>query len=359
MKIHPPVILLALCVIACSMPGVNIFAADSTMAANSQATIVTITSNPVPTPTLPTAYSTITSENAAKLAGIHSIPVTNISRLIWQPDSLSLTAISPGTVTRYDAANLNLLETFTMSEKSTFLDFDAESRQILMTSDRRHLDVRSLDGKTAAAISAPADFVSAVFEQGSNRVWVSSADEFKATAIDVKSGKEVDSCAGFETAAPVYSVSPSPAGKWLVWIARATLQINRLSDCGLAARLGHQDFIMSHAFSAGDAQLAVSAGGELKGTFQPLLYIYDAVTGNQETVIPLEGSPAVDLSFSPDSAIIAAAGSGLTVLDVKTGQEVKRIAAPENRFSAVQFSPDGRFMAAADGTSLYVYAVIR
>ena len=359
MKIHPPVILLALGLIACSMPGVNIFAADSTMVANSQATIVTIPSNPVPTPTLPTAFSPITSENAAKLSGIHSIPVTNISRLIWQPDSLSLTAIQPGGVTRYDAANLNILESFNLPANSTFLDYDAESRQILLTSDRRHLDVRSLDGKIAAVISAPEDFVSAVFQQGGDRVWVSSADEFKAIAIDVESGKEAASCAGFETAAPVYSASPSPAGKWLVWIARATLQINRLPDCGLAARLGHQDFIMSHTFSAGDTLLAVSAGGELEGTFQPLLNIYKAETGDQEIVIPLEGSPAVDLSFSPDSGLIAAAGSGLSLLDVKTGQELKRIAAPENRFSAVEFSPDGRFMAAADETSLYVYALTR
>lgn len=359
MRIHPPVILLALCVIACSMPGFNFFTIDSVFAQNSHATDVLITSLPVPTPTASTAFSPITGENAAKLTGIHSIPVNNISRLIWQPDSLSLTAIQPGAVIRYDAANLNVLETFAIPENTTLLDYDAESRYILLTSDRRHMNIHSLGGKKDITISAPGGFGSAVFERGGDRVWVSSAEEFKAIAIDVESGKETASCTGFETAAPVYSASPSPAGKWLVWLARATIQINRLSDCGLAARLGHQDFVMSHAFSAGDALLAVSAGGELNDTFQPLLYFYNAETGNQETVIPLEGSPAVDLSFSPDSTLIAAAGSGLSLLDVKTGQELKRIAAPENRFSAVQFSPDGRFMAAADETSLYIYAVAR
>jgi len=364
MKLNVPVILLVLNLIAYSVPGamiapINIVSSHTGYEISSKENKypIILSKKIATTPTLPTGFPVINVINAEKLVGIHSIPVKNIYQLIWEPDSQSVTAIQPATITRYNSVNLNALETYTLPENSAFLDYEANSRQVLLTSDRRHLIIHPMDGKKDVSILAPANFVTAVFERGGTRIWVSLEEEHTAAVIDVKTGKELTSCGGFETAAPVYTALPSPAGRWLVWIARATIQLDTRADCTRVTRIGHQDFIMSHAFSTDDNLLAVSAGGELDGAFQPLLYIYNAETGKQEAVIPLEGSPAVDLSFSPDARIIASAGSGLSLLDVKTGQELKRIASSKTRFLAAEFSPDGRTLAAADETSLFIYAV--
>ncbi len=160
MKVHPLVFLLALILLACSMPGLDNSASDSGKAKTdnvtgspaNQPSIITPSSAAEIRPTLTTSYPVITDENVEKLTVIHSIPFKNISKIFWQPDSQSLTAIQPQTVTRFDAANLNVTETISLPETSTLLDYDAESRQILLTGDRRHLDIGSLDGKKAMTI---------------------------------------------------------------------------------------------------------------------------------------------------------------------------------------------------------------
>jgi WD40 repeat protein len=367
MKIHPPAFLILFTILACSMPGLTIPAGDSgqiTPAAvmGTPPGAITVTA-PVGIPGLTPApgneVPVITLKNVESLAEIHKTRVENISRLIWQPDSKTLAVIVQREIALYEAPLLIKSTAYSIPENTSLMDYDPDSRLMALTSDRLKLEIRTLDGMDVQSITPNGGFGTAAFESGGKRIWVSSMDEIKAIAYDTATGKQSASCAGFETAAPVYSASPSTAGKWLVWIARATIQLNHLNGCGQAARIGHEDFISAHTFSADDSILAVSAGGERDGQFQPLLYIYDPVDGKSRRAIPLQDSPAMGLSFSPDSTVIAAAGSGLTLFDVSTGREVKSLAGPGQRFTAAAFSPDGRLFAAADEASLHIYAVSR
>jgi WD40 repeat protein len=311
------------------------------------------------TPTPVKELPVITIANAGKLVEIQSTPVEYSNRVIWEPGSEVVTVWKQDGLVQFDAGNLKLISEYRLAENTSLLDYDPGSQLMALTSDRKRLDIRSIDGKDIQSISPAGGFGSASFGPGGKHIWVSSMDEFKANAYDTSTGLETASCGGFVTAAPVYFVSPSPSGKWLVWIARATIQLNRLPGCEQTARIGHQDFITAYAFSPGDAILAVSAGGELDGAFQPLLYIYDPATGSQKNVISLRESPAMGVSFTPDSSIIASAGSGLSLWDVDTGREVINLAAPDQRYTAAAFSPDGRLFAAADEASLHIYAISR
>jgi WD40 repeat protein len=353
MKHHPPVLLILLGLIACSVPGFAFTSANLEKA--TPALTVTSTITPVPE----TTYPAITSANVDKLAEVKSIPVENINRLIWQPDSKAVTALALGELNVYDALNLTKIAGYTLQENTSLLDYDPESQLMALTSDRLKLEIRALDGNTDKILLPEGGFGAARFEPGGKRIWISSMDLIKVIAYDTTTGKEAAACAGFETAAPVYSAFPSPTGRWLVWTARATLQLNHLDGCKKAARFSHEDFISAHAFSSNDSLLAVSAGGELNGAFQPLIYLYDTETGSRKNVIPLKESPAMDLSFSPDSSVIAAAGSGLNLLNVKTGKVLKELSSTDHRFTAAAFSPDGSLLATADETSLHIYALPR
>lgn len=367
MKINSPVYLISLCLLACSVPGLANTPVDSGMVTPSvqtktQSVIQVITNQatlPEITPTPAKEIPVISSENANNLVEIHCSPIEYSNRIIWQPDSQMVTVWNQGGLLQFDAGNLNLVTEYKIPENTSLLDYDPNGQLMALTSDRHRMEIRSIDGKVIRSISPAGGFGSASFEPGGKHVWVSSMDEFRAIAYDTSTWVETATCGGFETAAPVYSVSSSPAGKWLVWIARATIQLNRLPGCETVSRIGHQDFITAYAFSAGDTILAVSAGGDLDGIYQPLLYIYDPETGRQKNVIPLQESPAMDVSFSPDSSIIATAGSGLSLWDVNSGREVISLAAPAQRFTAAAFSPDGRLFAAADEASLHIYAISR
>jgi WD40 repeat protein len=367
MKLNHPVYLFAFCLLACSVPGLIIQAGSSGLItpaalAGTPPAVKTITApagTPVFSPVQAEVLPVITLNNVESLGKKNSYKVENISRLIWQPDSKTLAVVDQRDITLYEATDFKKTASYRIPENTSLLDYDPVSHLMTLTTDRLTLDIRPVDGKDVQSITPAGGFGSAAFETGGKRVWVSSMDEIKAIAYDTTTGKQVTSCAGFETAAPVYSASPSPSGKWLVWIARATIQLNHLAGCEKVSRIGHQDFISAHAFSSGDTILAVSAGGERDGIFQPLLYLYDPATGNQKNMIPLEESPAMDLSFSPDSTVIASAGSGLSLWDVATGNEVKSLAEPGQRFTAVAFSPDGRLLAAADEETLHIYAISR
>jgi WD40 repeat protein len=353
MKLHPPVSLILIGLIACSMPGFPIASTNPGKTTPISPGISTVT--PVPL----TAFPIITSANTQKLTEVQSVQVENINRLIWQPDSKAVAVLTLDGLTLYDAPNLTKTARYALPENTSLLDYDQDSRLMALTSNRLKLEIRNVDGNTVKTLLPDGGFGSAAFERGGKHIWISSMDEIKAIAYDTTTGKETAACAGFETAAPVYSVFPSPSSRWLVWIARATIQLDSLEGCKHTARFSHEDFITAHAFSPGDSLLAVSAGGDLNGTYQPLIYLYDPATGSRKNVIPLKESPAMDLCFSPDSSIIVAAGSGLNLLDVKTGKVLKELAPTDHRFSAAAFSPDGSLLAAADEMSLHIYSVSR
>ncbi len=300
---------------------------------------------------------TITRTNANTLVEIASRSVENTSRLYWLPENNSLAVISYQGLRLLDGSDLSTQQEFIFPENTAMLDFNPASRRIALTSDRIKVTILGLQGEIVQTISPSGGFGSAGFSPNGDNIWLTSMEEFKAISYDVNTGKEAGSCGGFETAAPVYSAFPSPRGNWLVWIARATIQLNRLTDCQTTAHIGHEDFIISHTFSHDETILVTSTGGTINGEMQPLIYFWDTQTGSQKAVIVLKDSPAIGLAFSPDDTLLASAGSGLTVWDSQSGKELKNLAPVDQRFTAVAFSSDGKYLAASTETNLFLYSI--
>ena len=299
----------------------------------------------------------ITLKNADKLVEIDVIPIENARLLAWLPGSDSLAVASMNSIRIVNARDSSTIKEYKSPDDSALLDFNAASQRTVFSSDRQNLSIRELTGSEIQKITLTSGFGSATFNPDGSRVWVSSLEEFKAVAYDIQSGMEVASCGGFETAAPVYTVFPSPAEKWLVWMARATIQLNDLQNCQMAAHIGHEDFIISHAFNSDESILATSTGGTVDGEFQPLIYLWNANDGSLLRNIILKEAPARSLSFSTGDDLLVSAGNGLYVWDSDFGRQVKELAPQDQQYAIATFSKNGRYLAAATETDVHLFAI--
>lgn len=87
---------------------------------------------------------------------------------------------------------------------------------------------------------------------------------------------------------------------------------------------------------------------------------YEGLTHQPLATWPPTGFPAAEVTFSPDSRLVALSFSGVAVWEVATGKLLFRLT-PENSSAALRplatFSPDGNLLATSDGKTLRVWQV--
>ncbi len=357
----------ALILLAFFLSGCLFFSTDSRTTPGSDTTIETpssvtttaasITPESEAIPAQPVALSPITANNAARLVVTASLPVKNASLIAWLPETDEVVIRTPDRVLLYDVASQMFTREINLPEDGSLLSFNPARRLFAITTDRLSISIRDLDNKEVLNLSPEGGFGSAGFEPDGSMIWLTSMEEFRADAYDVSTGEKIRECGGFETAAPVYSAFPSNGGKWLVWIARATLQTNRLSDCAVSTRIGHEDFISSMAFNPDETVVATSAGGTIENEFMPFIFLWDPTDGSLIRQIQIQETPAISLAFSPDGTILASAGSGLSIWNATTGEKVATLAPVEKRYTSILFSEDGALLTAATESDIQVYKI--
>lgn len=323
-----------------------------------QVQLPTINQTSAPKPTIQiNNFESINLQNSSRLNEVASISLANTGRIYWLPDGNSMMVISYGKYYIIDMVSKSIEKEISIPENESLLDFSPTKSLLAFTTDRNSVTIKDLEGKTIQNIIQKGGFGSAAFSPSGDALWLTSMEEFETAVYDIQTGALTSTCGGFETAAPVYSAFPSPHGNWLVWIARATIQLNKIPSCQPGAHIGHEDFIISHTFSSDEQTLITSTGGTLNNEFQPLVFFWDAQTGKETGVIPLNESPANGMAFSPNGEILVTAGNGLILWDPATKTEIKQLGPVGNRFSTTSFSPDGSILAATDETMIHLYAI--
>jgi WD40 repeat protein len=183
---------------------------------------------------------------------------------------------------------------------------------------------------------------------------VFSPDQWTATLFDVTSAEAIGTVAGFETAAPVYSVYPAGRSR-VVWIARATVQFQDVATGLFSPRLGYMEFVNTLAFSPDGEMLALSAG--FKFDLIPVPSVGE--TAQPVTLLDQSLEAIYSTAFSPDGRLLAAGqGSHLRVWDVETHAAQADLPAGEEKLRLVSFSPDGTAIVALDNANvLHVWRV--
>ena len=351
---------------ACSLPEVT--PPVETTSPTEPSFITTSTQSPSPTiPPVPAPVE-ITSKNAAGLTVVNRAPVNTIQQIKWANDGLTLAVSTQNT----DSAGAQLFGVSVLSVP------DLAPKNIMSTKDGRVADISS-DGKLAALVSQDSTSISLVDLSAGNSIAVTIApdflvgnvtfspdgailavtkvDEWKVVLYSTKDGSELNTLTGFETAAPIYNAGFTQSPQWIVWHARATLQLQEITDGKFGPTLDHQDFVTAYAMTRDGSLLAsnVSTAGVNPG---PAVTLWDAAGGNVLKTYALT-EPALCMDFSPNGTMLAmGVGSSLQIWDVTSGTLLASLDGHAGQITALAFSADGKYLATAgNDNQLFLWQV--
>jgi RNA polymerase sigma factor (sigma-70 family) len=169
---------------------------------------------------------------------------------------------------------------------------------------------------------------------------------------DVARGKEVPGFQGRRV--PTRSVAFSPDGRLVAAgeYYRGAVYLWKTATGALVKRLPHPDGVMTIAFSPDGKWLAAGSGiGGKKDKPAASIRLFQVATGRELYQIKGNSYWTWGLAFSPDSRVLASAGSdqGIALWSVATGKELRRLGKDLSHVNALVFSPDGRTLAASSG----------
>lgn len=186
-----------------------------------------------------------------------------------------------------------------------------------------------------------------------------AAGRWEVTLLELPSLKPLKVLTGFQTAAPVYWALVAPGGQTVVWISRATAQIQDAAGGQLSPAIGYPDFIQNFVFSLDGKMAAVAAGGQLDVMKIP----EPGRTAQPKTLLIVsERSEMVQTAaFSPDGTMLAAAQGGkIRIWETAKWTEVPGLENGGDRVRLLSFSPDGsRLVSVDDQNLLRVWQVVR
>lgn len=330
--------------------------------------IITNTESPSPTiPVVPTPVE-ITAKNVVALSVVNRAPVNTIQMIKWSGDGLSLAVSTQNT----DASGNQLFGVSVLNIPAL------KPSNIMSTQDGRVADISS-DGKLAALVSLDMTSISLVDLSAGNSVAltispdflvgnatfspdgatlaVSEVDEWKVVLYSTSDGSVINTLTGFETAAPIYNAGFTQSPQWIVWHARATLQLQETVDGKFGPTLDHQDFVTAYAMTRDGSMLAsnVTTAGVNP---VPAVTLWDAAGGNVLKTYELT-EPALCIDFSPNGTLLAlGVGSTLQIWDVTSGDMIVSLDGHSGQITALAFSADGKFLATAgNDNQLFLWQV--
>ena len=179
--------------------------------------------------------------------------------------------------------------------------------------------------------------------------------ELRVSIWDRLTGQDVRQLTGFETAAPVYGTKFSPGWKWMYWASRASMQFSDVETGALGAFV---PFSWGE-FSPREDRIAVVENGWIYQTVGQVI-VLDVRSGETLAVLDHhEDSIVQAVAFSPDGRLIATAlGTTIKVWDAISGAELATLPPAGGSVHALAFFPGGRLLLSmAQGELIELWAI--
>lgn len=192
-------------------------------------------------------------------------------------------------------------------------------------------------------------FESILFSQDSKMLFGGGGESgINITMLDVESGQIIPTSAEYDDA--VYSMTPLPNGKQLATGGRGKVILRDASTGRKIKEFAAQHFsekIYSVACSPDGLMLAGATGSDYQGN----IYLWNVNSGQllksvirPSSVFSTERNSFHSIAFSPDGQLIVAGGGDatLTLLDAKTGKELRILKGHAGPVKTVAFLSDGK-----------------
>lgn len=302
-----------------------------------------------PTPTLIPQPKLIQPDNVNQIQSYQQITLNSPAHLVWAQDGKSLGTVTLSGLWLFKADDLSTLARVEVQSPITILDYSPTANLMATAVDQQNLELRQITtGQAIHVISPQGGFMGASFSPDGRLLITSSASEIAAILWDTAGGQAIKTLGGFETGAPVYGIAFAGSGNWLIWVARATVQVMDIASGALSPAFQHEDFVGAVALSPDGKVLVTTAAGTQHGGFMPFLFVWDAASGEQLGVLPAGDSVPTVLAFSPDGSLLAAQdGKKIMLWDVGARQLAGGLSGHEDVITSLAWSPDGTTLASA------------
>jgi WD40 repeat protein len=297
----------------------------------------------IPPTAIPLTAQFITSSNAGLLKAVGEVKFQQPAFLKWVNSSQAFWVINDANATRYNSQTRAPEFPFDAVSPGQILDASADGDSIAYFAGNQD-EIRIFNQKQnkTLVLNPGSLYENAIFSPDGTKLAVASMDELKVMLWDTNSGIKISDLKGFQTAAPVYSAQIGSDDKTLIWLSRGTIQLQDINSQKMGPIFSHEDFVMGLALSKDGNILASAAGGTLNGNYTPIIFIWDAHSGNNLATLPYPDSFST-LAFSPDGKILASASAGNLILwDMTTYKVITIIQIQSNAISDIAFSPDGK-----------------
>lgn len=311
----------------------------------------------------------ISAKNAAALTMINRSPASNIQLIRWAEDGSSLSVASQNFdannsqvygITVLSVLDLLPLNIYTNAE-ARVADITANGKMaVLVSLDMNKLFLVDLGANNSVTVLSPSYLIeSASFSPDGLTLAVAKKDDWEVALFSVADLSEIKTLSGFETAAPIYSAGFKSSPQWMVWHARATLQLQEVETGNMGAALSHQDFLTAYALTRDGSIVATNmpaSGGE--GGI-PAITLWDANQGIELRRLDLSSS-ALCLDFSPDGSLLAiGVDDTLQIWDVAGGTLISTLSGHAGQVTQAAFSANGKYLATAgNDNQLYLWQVV-
>lgn len=290
----------------------------------------------------------IDPENAPRLQKAVEADLPNCRRLFWSPDSKTLATFSGNEFILMDGLTLQRIANLSPDGDNVFMDYSPAMGVAALSPNREDVELRAAStGELLNAIHPGAPFNNISFSPDGSLLSVASMDEWAVGLWETGSGNLRQTLRGFETAAPVYSAAFA-GSKYLLYIARATAQMQDIASGSMLPAVFHEEFIGSTDYSTMLDLLATGAAGTYEDTYSGLVTLWEPKTGQARSVFRSDDRVSSALSFSPNGRLLAGtAGEDILVWDLEGRSLAASFHGHTESVAELAFSPDGRSLASA------------
>ncbi|HEX5140950.1 MAG TPA: hypothetical protein VFX19_08395 [Dehalococcoidia bacterium] len=290
----------------------------------------TATVEPTATPT-----SVITQDNFEGLQVVSEADLPNLEFLAWQVDG-SLVAASRSQVGRLSSGGTALEPVYSVTGQEAVVAVSGFGT-FATTIDNQTLTIRDLSGAEKGTIASGGMFGNVAFSPDGSQVAISRHDEIAVDVYALPAGSLTREYTGFETAAPVYAARFSQNGKNLVYISRATAQLQDLGSAMLSLRFEHEDFISGLEVSGDGSRMVTTAGSKA--------FVWQTAGATQLAAFDIGSVARQPMFLASQGDVAIASATDISLWDIATQAKVGTLQVTARQMA---LSFDGRTVATSD-----------